>query len=367
MNKDLYRVLGLQHGASIDEVKKAFKKLAVQYHPDKQQGKSDAEKKEAEEKFKEINEAYSTLSDPKKKQEYDQFGSVGGNMGGMGGGFDDIASFIRNMHSHGFNDDDFNPFGNFGGGAPQEIPGEDIRIKLDCSIEDIYNGVTKTIKISRKVRCSECKGSGSKDGKSSKCPHCGGTGRITKTERISPFQTVMQSSTCPYCGGTGKYAANPCHKCHGTGLEEIKDTITITVPQEVRDGNMIKMSGMGHMAPHGGNMHGDLIVMFTVRQHPTFTIAQNERDLECNLNVPILECITGCTKEVIGINGKRLSVTIPVGAKDKQTVTVRGNGMPYGNGCYGDLVVKINQIMPKTLTSDEIAKINDLKTSKNFK
>ena len=230
-NKDLYSVLGLQHGASIDEVKKAFKKLAIQYHPDKQQGKSDVEKKQAEDKFKEINEAYSVLSDAKKKQEYDNFGSVGGGGMHMGGGFSDMADLIRNMHNSGmmggfnpFDDnDDFNPFG--GGGRQVIINGDDIRIKLDCTIEDIYNGATKTIKYSRKVKCHECNGTGSKTNEKTACPHCHGTGMYTETKRISAFQVIQNTTTCPYCHGTGQMIKDTYRTCGGTGLEKAKQTI----------------------------------------------------------------------------------------------------------------------------------------------
>lgn len=363
-NKDLYSVLGLQHGASIDEVKKAFKKLAVQYHPDKQQGKSDAEKKAAEEKFKEINEAYTILSDPQKKQEYDNFGSVGGGMN-MGGGFSDLGDIIRHMHSTGgFDFDGFNPFG---GGARQraEVPGENVRIRLNCSIEDIYNGTTKTIKYDRKVKCHSCNGTGSKDGKSGKCSYCNGTGQIRKTSG-NAFMTQTFITDCPHCHGTGQMITNPCHTCGGTGLETQKETLTVTIPQEVRDGNIIEMPGMGHMAPNGGSMPGNLHIMFSVAPHPVFTISPDGCNLECKIDVNVMDCITGCKKEITGINGKKLNVNIPMGTKDKQTITINGNGMPLGNGRYGNLIVTVNQIMPKTLSKDNIKVINELKNNLKF-
>ena len=366
-NKDLYSVLGLQHGASVDEVKKAFKKLAVQYHPDKQQGKSEAEKKQAEEKFKEINEAYTILSDPQKKQEYDNFGSVGGGMD-MGGGFGDLGDIIRHMHSSG----GFNPFGNFdpfeggfGGRQQTETPGEDIRIKLDCTIEDVYNGVTKTVKFARKVKCSTCNGTGSKDGKSGKCPHCGGTGRIRKTTGNAFMQQTIISD-CPHCHGTGQMISNPCHKCHGTGLEETKETIQITIPQAARTGNVIQIPGNGNMAPNGGSIPGNLLVMFNILPHSTFNITPDGRNLECKVNVNVFDCITGCQKEITAINGKKLTINIPSGAKDKQAVMSYGNGMSLGEGRYGDLIVTINQVMPKSLSKDDIKAINELKNNIKF-
>lgn len=365
-SKDLYSVLGLQHGASIDEVKKAFKKLAIQYHPDKQQGKSDNEKKQAEEKFKEINEAYSVLSDPKKKQEYDNFGSYGG--GGMdmgGGGFADMADFIRNMHaSSGFGG--FDPFGNgFGGGRPI-VNGGDVRIKIDCTIEDIYNSANKTVKYSRKVKCSECNGNGSKNGESATCPHCNGTGMVTETRRLSAFQIIQNTTTCPHCHGTGTFVKNPCHKCNGTGLEETKETVTINIPIEVRNGVVVSMEGMGDMAPNNMGAPGNLLIKFNVLEHPSFRIAENNIDLECKVKVNVFDCITGCEKTVNTINGGKVNVKIPAGAKDKQRIVIRSQGMPIGNGRYGDMVVIVDQLMPTRLSHDETKKINELKDSVKF-
>ena len=369
-NKDLYAILGLQHGASIDEVRKAFKKLAIQFHPDKQQGKSEAEKKQAEDKFKEINEAYSILSDAKKKQEYDNFGSVGGGGMNMGGGFSDMADFIRNMHSAGMGG--FNPFGGdfnpFGGGSRQVIiNGDDIRIKIDCTIEDIYNGVTKNVKYTRKVKCHECNGSGSKTNEKSTCSHCQGTGMYTETKRISAFQVIQNTTTCPYCHGTGQIIKDPCRKCGGTGLEETKETVNIPIPKEVRDGAVVSMSGMGNMAPNNMGNPGDLLIKFSVRAHENFTIAENNIDLECHVKVGVLDCITGCNVTVKTIKGTNVKVEIPIGTKDKQKLVVSGYGMPIGNGRFGNMVVIIDQVMPSKLNSDETEKLNELKHSKNFK
>ena len=364
-SKDLYSVLGLQHGASIDEVRKNFKKLALQFHPDKQQGKSDVEKKQAEERFKEINEAYSVLSDPKKKQEYDNFGSYGGGMDMGGDGFADMADFIRNMHaSSGFGG--FDPFGNgFGGGRPI-VNGGDVRIKIDCTIEDIYNSANKTVKYSRKVKCSECNGNGSKNGESATCPHCNGTGMVTETRRLSAFQIIQNTTTCPHCHGTGTFVKNPCHKCNGTGLEETKETVTINIPIEVRNGVVVSMEGMGDMAPNNMGDPGNLLIKFNVLEHPSFRIAENNIDLECKVKVNVFDCITGCEKTVNTINGGKVNVKIPAGAKDKQRIVIRGQGMPIGNGRYGDMVVIVDQLMPTRLSHDETKKINELKDSVKF-
>lgn len=364
-NKDLYSILGLQHGASIDEVKKAFKKLAIQYHPDKQQGKSDAEKKAAEDKFKEINEAYSVLSDPDKKQEYDNFGTIGGNMGGMGGGFSDIGDFIRNMHSHG----GFNPFGGFGGGFDEQpiVNGDNVKIKLNCTIEDIYNKATKTIKYTRKVKCTTCNGTGSKSGEKTVCPHCQGTGMYTETKRISPFQVVQNTTTCPYCHGTGKIIKDPCRQCNGTGLEETKETIDIPIPIEARTGAIMSIPGMGHMAPNNMGQPGDMLVQFNVMPHSVYQIADNNVDLICKVKVNVFDCITGCEIQVNCINGNKKSLKIPAGTKHKQEFVISGQGMPMGNGRYGNLVVSIDQAMPTSkLGKDDVKKLDELKHSLKF-
>lgn len=369
-NKDLYSVLGLQHGASADDIKSAYRNLSKKFHPDLQQGKSDVEKKEAEEKFKEINEAYSTLSDPKKKQEYDNFGSVGGGGMNFGGHFSDMADFIRNMHSSGMGGfshfgGGFNPFG--GGNSQVIINGDDIRIKIDCTIEDIYNGSTKTIKYTRKVKCHDCNGSGSKTNEKTTCPHCQGTGMYTETKRISPFQVIQNTTTCPYCHGTGQMIKDPCRKCGGTGLEETKETVNIPIPKEVRDGVVVSMEGMGNMAPNNMGNPGDLLIKFNVRQHDKFIIAENNIDIECHVKVGVLDCITGCNITVKTIKGTDAKVVVPVGTKDKQKIVVSGYGMPIGNGRFGNMVVIIDQVMPTKLSGDEITKLNELKNSKNFK
>jgi len=370
-NKDLYSILGLQHGASAEDIKAAYRSLSKKFHPDLQQGKSEAEKKQAEEKFKEINEAYSVLSDPKKKQEYDNFGSVGGGGMNMGGGFSDMADFIRNMHNSGMMGG-FNPFGGgfnpFGGGNSQVIiNGDDIHIKIDCTIEDIYNGATKSVKYTRKVKCHECNGTGSKSNEKTTCPHCHGTGMYTETKRISAFQVIQNTTTCPYCHGTGQMIKDPCRKCGGTGLEETKETVNIPIPIEVRNGAIVSMSGMGNMAPNNMGNPGDLLIKFTVRPHDRFAIAENNIDLECHVKVGVLDCITGCNVTVKTIKGTDLKVEIPIGIKDKQKLAVSGYGMPIGNGRFGNMIVIIDQVMPSKLNSDETEKLNELKHSKNFK
>lgn len=374
MAKNYYEILGISENDKNlpfdkfkDILKKKYRDSSKKYHPDLQRGKSESERKAAEEKFKEINEAYSVLSDPKKKQEYDQFGSIGGmNMGA--GGFSDMADFIRNMHaSGGFNpfNDNFNPFGG-GFSHKQEMPGADVSIKVDCTIEDIYNGVTKNVKYTRHVKCSDCGGSGSKDGGNTSCPYCNGTGVITE-KSVDGFTTFINQTVCPHCHGSGKIVKNPCRKCKGTGLEETKETVSIPIPKTIRHGDKAKMDGMGDMAPNNGTRPGNLIIHFNVLPHSSFEIAPNQIDLICKVKVNVLDCVTGCDKTVDCINGKTINVHIPFGSRNGQTVTVKGNGMPSGNGRYGDMIVVIDQVMPDSLSKDELKTINELKTSKNFK
>lgn len=372
-NKNLYSVLGLQSGASIDEVKRAFKKLAILYHPDKQQNKSEAEKKEAEEKFKEINEAYSVLSDPKKKQDYDAFGSVGGGGMNMGDGFADMADFIRNMHSAGgFGTSFAGGFNPFGGGfgedfdaRPSQVNGADVKIKLDCTLEDIYNQISKTIQYTRKVKCPDCDGSGSKSGEKVTCPYCNGTGtQVTTQHMLNGF--IQSRQVCTHCHGTGVSVKNPCRKCHGTGLVEGKDTVKFTIPIDARIGTTMIIPGMGHMAPNNMGEPGNMHVYFNVLPHSVYTLADNNVDLVYRVKVNVFDCITGCKTSVKCINGKKIDVDIPAGMKDNESLVVRGYGMPVGNGRYGDMIVKVEQVMPSKLSKDETKKIEELKKSVKF-
>lgn len=367
MNKDLYKILGLTKDASDEDIKKAFRKLAVQYHPDKNVGKSDAEKKEAEEKFKEINEAYSVLSDPKKKQQYDMYGTIGEQPGFGGGMGDPMADFFRHMHGH-FNMDDFgfNPFGGGGQRQNMRVDGTSIKIKISCTLEEVYNGSAKTIKYNRKKHCSACGGSGSKDKSECTCQKCGGSGRYREI-RKNGWSTQIIEGECPNCNGTGRQIKNPCGKCGGTGLEQVSETVTVTIPKGVINGDIVTMGGMGNDAPNNMGNSGDLIVIFEVKPHNVFGIGENGYDLYCKTSVNVVDCITGCEKEVTCIDGSKAKIVIPKFAKDKQIVTVNGKGMPSGNGRFGNMLVFIDQQMPTDLNKDEVKLLNELKKQKHFK
>lgn len=381
-NKDYYSILGISRNASDDEIKKAFKKLAMQLHPDKQQGKTEAEKKEAEDKFKDVNEAYSVLSDKDKRKQYDLYGTVGDM--GMGGGFpqdDDLADFLRNMHSS------FGFGSGFGGGFDDmfdgmrskqkpTIKGSDIRIRVEYSLEDAYNGATKTVRYNRQTLCSECNGKGSKSGHPSECHHCHGTGMVMDVRRIDAFRTISQSATCPYCGGTGVLISDPCKKCNGLGLETSSETVEIKIPKGVVDGTKGQMDGLGNMPPRGEGVSGNLIIHFVQKKHDVFIRIEGTPNLACKKNVGILDCITGCEETVTCIDGTKAKITVPPGTKDGDTITVRKKGMPYQDGSkpslwntteYGDMLVYISQVMPTSLSKDEKNVIASLKNSKNFK
>lgn len=366
MNKDLYSILGVDKNTSDEEIKKRYRKLCLQFHPDKQNGKSDAEKKEAEEKFKEISEAYSVLSDPEKKKQYDMYGTVG-EQPGFGGMDDAMAEFIRHMH---------NPFGGFGMGGfnpfeergPENVVvnGTDIRVKIQCTLEEAYNGASKTIKYKRKAKCPDCGGSGSKTNEVEVCSKCHGTGRYRQV-----FQTGWESQIidrqCDECNGTGKKIKNKCHKCSGSGLTEITETITLNVPNDVMSGNVVVKSGYGNDAPNNLGQSGNLIIMFVVKTNSIFGVAENGYDLYCKTEVGVLDCITGTETDIKCIDGTKVKMTVPKYTKENTKIVVKGKGMPKPNGTYGDMFVFVQQKMPTDLSKDEIKMLDELKKQKHFK
>lgn len=379
-NKDYYSTLGIDRNASDEEIKKAFKKLAMQLHPDKQQGKSDAEKKAAEERFKDVNEAYSVLGDKEKREQYDLYGTVGGM--NMDGGFSsggDFADMFRHMHSgfgFGFRDDIEDMFGGRQATHKPVIKGSDIRIRVEYTLEEAYKGATKTVRYNRQTLCSECNGKGSKTGNPSTCHHCHGTGVVMETEHLNPFQTISRTTTCRHCGGTGVLISDPCRKCNGIGLETSTTTVDIKIPKGVVNGTVAQMDGMGNMAIRGDGISGNLIIHFIQKKHDVFVQPDGTPDLACKKNVGVLDCITGCEETVTCIDGSKAKITIPSGTKDGAVITVKGKGMPYqANGShklwnhteYGDMLVYVSQVMPLTLTKGELNTIGELKTSKNFK
>lgn len=355
--RDYYEVLGVSKTASNDEIKKAYRKLAVQLHPDKQHGKSEEEKKKAEEQFKEVAEANEVLSDPQKRAEYDQFGFAGRSGQGFNINMDDIMEQMMRMHG-------FNPFG--GHYHQQRInKGSDIRIQLVITLEDVFSGVHKTGKYKRKVTCPDCDGKGTKNVNDIKmCPHCQGTGVYRETMRQGNmiFQNEMP---CPYCNASGKVITNPCSKCHGEGLITTEETIEIDIPKGIEENMAITFQGMGNM-PQGDGIPGDLIAVVRIKTHDNFD--KQGATVYAMHNVSVIDCILGTNSTVKGIDGNVYKFKIRQGTMNGEHYRIAGKGLPIINSDKrGDLIVMIKQEMPKALTNEEIELLNKLKEMPHFK
>jgi len=357
MEKNLYKILGVESNVSDDELKKVYKKLALQYHPDRQNGKTEEEKRIAEDKFKEISEAYSILSDPQKRKQYDMFGTIDNNSGSGGFDFDDIMNF---MHSHGFN-----PFGR--GSYTQTVKGSSIRVEVICSLEDIYNEVEKTINYKRQTKCTACDGYGSEDKQSTICPHCNGSGRIQQIHQQGNF-TQISETVCPHCNGKGKIIKNPCKKCNGTGLATNKETIKVKLYKGVTINNIQVIQGKGNDAPNNMGESGDLHIVYKLDPNSKFTLMNDGFNLTIDIDINIIDCILGCKKEITCIDGSKTTITIPRFTKEGNHIIVKDKGLPhmYGNNKYGDLIVVIKHKMPNKLNNNEIELLNKLKKEKNF-
>ena len=371
--KDYYGILGVDKNASDEEIKKKYKKLAVQYHPDKQQGKSEAEKKAAEEKFKEINEAYSILSDKNKRQQYDTFGTVDGNMGGMSGA-DAMAEFMKHFQNMG-GFGGFGDFGDFFGGGRYSnqqriIKGSDIQVNVHLTLAEVYNGGTKEIKYSRNVRCASCGGTGSSDGKSAVCPQCNGMGYVVKTMQ-NGFAFVQETTPCPNCHGSGKVIKNPCTVCGGQGLVRKEEKIAFSIPPGTTDNTYTTIEGKGNEATNDSNLpsvNGDLRIVFKIKRDNKFTVNETNRyDIDYHVDVPVIDCITGCDLKIKHLDGRSYTVKVKQGATNGYVIRVRNKGLSDAYGQRGFLNVIINQKMPNKLSEKEIKLLNDLKNSKNFK
>jgi molecular chaperone DnaJ len=368
-HKDYYQILGVEKTATEDEIKNQYRKLAKKYHPDRYANASDEERKEAEEKFKEISEAYDVLTNPEKKQKYEQTGSYDGfSFEGFGNtGMDDIDEMLNRFRGG------FNPFGGgpFGGGfggfeakKQQQQKPATIKLKLSLSIEDAYNGVKKRIRYKRFKPCKTCNASGlGKDGRIDVCPVCGGTGYEVLTQS-NGWMTQQQMITCRHCNGTGTKVINPCKDCNGTGRVVETEEIDVNVPVGVANGAYIILKDMGNYAERNSSLIGDLMVMFEIKQDGKYQI--NGTDLITTAKIPILDCITGGEIELPFLNNEKVKVKIPMGTKHGDAVTVSGKGMMNTIG-RGKLVVVVEQVYPKSLSSYEEKALKELKDSKNFK
>lgn len=336
-----YDILGVNKNASDDDIKKAYKKLVVKWHPDRWVNGTEEEKKTAEDKIKEINEAYSVLSDPEKKKNYDLFGTAEGIPGGGGGGFSPF-------------EDDFDPFDMLRKKSRVE-KGEDVQATVYVTIEEAYKGVkNKEIEIAVPKPCSHCNGTGSADGKKHECPYCHGTGLYVMTQNHGNV-IFQQSTTCPYCHGTGKDAnVQPCKHCHGSGSEMTKKTISISVPAGVFDGAQMKLNGLGASPKSGSGVNGDVILLFRVSGDTRFSRVGD--DLVYTLELTLLEAWDGCDKKITLLGGESLTVNVPKGSRDGNELRYRGRGFqnlssPWGG--VGDFVVLIKYKVPEKITKEQ--------------
>ena len=361
--RDYYEVLGVSKSADATEIKKAYRKLALKYHPDKNPGD-----KEAEEKFKEAAEAYDVLSNEEKKRRYDQFGhaGVGGaGQGGFGGGMsmDDIFSQFGDIFgSFG----GFSGFGGFGGGrsARRVNRGTNLRVKVKMNLQEIATGVEKKIKVKKYVACQHCNGTGAKDGKSySTCSTCKGSGQVTRVQNTI-LGAMQTTSTCPTCEGEGKIINEKCTFCNGEGVLMSEEVISINIPAGVGEGMQLSLSGKGNAARRGG-VNGDLIVLIEEEEHPE--LVRDGNDLLYNVFIGYPEAVLGETVEIPTIEGK-VKVKIEAGTQPGKILRLRGKGLPDVNG-YGkwDLLAKVNVWIPKNLSKDEKKLVEKMKEAEGFK
>ena len=368
--RDYYEVLGVAKGASADEIKKAYRKLAVQYHPDKNPGD-----KEAEEKFKEAAEAYAVLSDADKRAKYDQFGHAGVDGAGpdFSGGFGDLNDILNDLFGGGFSG--FGGFGGgfggFGGGRGQRqqqqrvYRGRDIRVRVKLTLEEIAKGVEKEISIEKSVPCPDCGGRGARNSSDIKtCPACNGTGQVQRVVNSIFGQTVTYS-TCQQCGGEGKIISNPCRTCGGSGLVRKRETIKVKIPAGVEAGMQLTIQGEGHAAKNNG-INGDLLVVIEEQEHPNLKREGNNLYYAKVISMP--DAILGAEVEIPCLDGT-YKVKVEPGTQSGTVVRLRGKGLPTVNGYggTGDLYVKFAVWVPKRLNKDEKDLVEAMRNKEGFK
>ena len=362
--RDFYEVLGVDKSASAEDIKKAYRKLAVKYHPDKNPGD-----KEAEEKFKEAAEAYSVLSDPDKKARYDQFGHTGVDGAGpdFSGGFGNLNDILNDLFGGGFNG--FGGFGGFGSGGRSQQQrvhrGRDIRVRVKLTLEEIARGVEKEISIEKSVPCSDCGGRGAKNSADIRtCPACNGTGQVQRVVNTFLGQTISYS-TCQQCGGEGKIISNPCRSCNGSGLVRKRETIKVNIPAGVEAGMQLTVKGGGHAAKNNG-VNGDLLVVIEEQEHPEFQREENNLFHTHVISLP--DAILGGEVTVPTLDGP-YNMKVEAGTQSGTVVRLRGKGLPSVNsyGGKGDLYVKLAVWIPKRLSKEEKAIIEEMRGKESFK
>jgi len=352
MKKDYYDVLGIQKNASPEQIKKAYRDKAKQFHPDMNPNN----KKEAEEKFKEVSEAYEVLMDTQKRQLYDQYGHEGVSQTFKGGGFswddfthyDDIQDILGNLFGGSIFDDFFGVSSRRG--QQRVHKGGDIQVILKVSLEEIASAAKKQFKINRFERCPACSGMGGSD--LSTCNQCGGRGQV-RTQARSFFGTFTSVSPCPSCKGTGQVIKTPCTKCGGSGKSRVSRTIEIKTPRGVASGQYIMLRGEGHYGQGGS---GSIIVQFEEKPHEYFE--RQGYNLYIRMYTPYSKLISGGSIEVPGLNGKRERVRVSKGSSAPEVIRVRGKGLPRPDGGYGDLFVELD-LQPLKATDRNLGKIID--------
>jgi molecular chaperone DnaJ len=346
--QDFYDVLGVAQNADSNELKKAYRKKAMEYHPDRNQGDDSAEQK-----FKEINEAYDVLKDDQKRSAYDQFGHAafenGGGGGGFGGGGAGFADIFDEM------------FGDFGGGRQRQSSGRargsDLRYNLEIPLDDAFKGRESRIRVPTSVSCDDCNGSGAAKGSHpSTCGTCQGHGKVRASQG---FFTIER--TCPTCGGQGQTIEDPCRKCKGVGAVRKEKTLAVNIPAGVEDGMRIRLSGEGEAGGKGASP-GDLYIFVAVAPHPLFQ--RDGSNIFCQVPIPMTTAALGGAVEVPTIDGSRAKVTIPAGAQTGHRLRMRGKGMSVLNSKNrGDMIIDVRVETPVNLTKDQQAKLKEFEAS----
>ncbi len=359
--RDYYEVLGLSKGASVEDIKKAYRQQALKFHPDKNPGD-----KQAEEKFKEAAEAYEVLSNPEKKSRYDKFGHAGVG-GSSGGGFNMTIDDIFSQFGDIFSDFGFGGFGGFGSSRRSSRhvnKGTNLRVKVKLNLQEIAVGVQKKLKVNKYVTCKACGGTGARDNSSYRtCSTCGGAGQVTRVTQtlLGHMQTTQ---VCPSCNGEGKIIEQKCTSCHGEGIVKENEVISIKIPAGVAEGMQMSVSGKGNAARRGG-INGDLLVLIEEEKHPE--LIRDNNDLLYNLFLSITQAALGTAIEIPTVNG-RVKIKIEPGTQPGKILRLKGKGLPEVNNYrHGDLLVSINVWIPKSLSRDERKLLEKLNESPNFK
>ena len=363
--RDYYEVLGVEKTATADEIKKAYRKKALQYHPDKNPGD-----KEAEEKFKEAAEAYDVLSNPDKRARYDQFGHAGMSgaagggspFGGWSGGMsmDDIFSMFGDIFGG------HTGFGGFGGGQAQQrrYRGSDLRVKVRLNLKEVSTGVEKKFRLKKYVTCTCCGGTGAEGASGTEtCPTCKGSGSVVRNQQ-SIFGTVQTRTTCPQCAGEGRIIKDKCKECAGEGIVYGEEVVSVKIPAGVAEGMQLTMSGKGNAGKHNG-VPGDLLIL--VEEEADKELMRDENDLVYNLLLSFPTAALGGTAEIPTVDGK-VKVKIEAGTQPGKVLRLRGKGLPSVNGYgTGDLLVNISIYVPESLAKDEKKALESLEKSDNFR